>query len=91
MFLDGDGRQLIDVLADRMEKAALSLAFEKAARYRDQISTLRTVLEKQAVHGEQGDLDIIASAIEGQTACIHVTFIRAGQQMGDRTYFPVIP
>ena len=91
MFLNGDGRQLIDVLADRMEKAAVSLAFEKAARYRDQISTLRTVLEKQAVHGEQGDLDIIASAIEGQTACIQVVFIRGGQQIGDRSYFPIMP
>jgi excinuclease ABC subunit C len=50
MFLEGDGRQLIDALAHRMEKASAELNFEKAARYRDQIATLRTVLERQSVH-----------------------------------------
>lgn len=90
MFLEGDGSHLIDALAKRMEKASSELEFEKAARYRDQIATLRTVLEKQSVHGEQGDLDIIACAAEGLTACVHMTFIRHGQQIGDRNYFPVI-
>ncbi|MFM8443655.1 MAG: excinuclease ABC subunit UvrC [Methylococcus sp.] len=90
MFLQGDGRRLIDALAQRMETAAEALNFEKAARYRDQIATLRTVLEKQAVHGEQGDLDILACARQGNAACIQVVFIRGGQQIGDRTFFPII-
>jgi len=90
MFLEGDGRQLIEVLACRMEKAASELRFEKAARYRDQIATLRTVLERQAVHGEQGDVDIIACALQGNAACLHMVFIRGGQQIGDRSYFPAI-
>ena len=90
MFLEGDGSQLIEALARRMEKAASELEFERAARYRDQIATLRTVLEKQSVHGEQGDLDIIACAAEGPSACVQMTFIRHGQQIGDRNYFPAI-
>ena len=90
MFLEGDGSQLIEALAIRMEKAASALEFERAARYRDQIATLRTVLEKQSVHGEQGDLDIIACAAEGPSACVQMTFIRHGQQIGDRNYFPAI-
>ncbi len=88
MFLEGDGNRLIDQLAIRMEKAASTLDFEKAARYRDQIATLRTVLQKQAVHGEQGDLDLIACALRGASSCIQLVFIRGGQQIGDRTYFP---
>jgi len=90
MFLQGDGRRLIDALALRMETAAGELNFEKAARYRDQIATLRTVLEKQAVHGEEGDLDILACARQGGAACIQMVFIRGGQQIGDRTFFPAI-
>ena len=90
MFLQGDGRRLIDELVARMEKASTMLAFEKAARYRDQIASLRTILEKQAVHGEHGDVDIIACALEGRTACVQMVYIRGGQQIGDRTFFPAM-
>ncbi|MGZ8249643.1 MAG: excinuclease ABC subunit UvrC [Methylomagnum sp.] len=90
MFLEGDGRRLIEELASRMERAAGELNFEKAARYRDQIATLRTVLEKQAVHGEHGDVDLIACAMEGSAACVQMTFIRGGQQIGDQTFFPAM-
>ncbi|MEW6039353.1 MAG: excinuclease ABC subunit UvrC [Pseudomonadota bacterium] len=88
LFLEGRGESLIDRLAQRMEQAAQHLEFEKAARYRDQISNLRTVLAKQLVAGEQGDLDMIACAIKGNIACVHVVFIRNGQQIGDRSFFP---
>jgi excinuclease ABC subunit C len=88
MFLEGNGKRLIDDLAGRMEKAAADLHFERAARYRDQIASLRTVLAKQAVHGEHGDIDIIACAIKGNVACVQMLFIRGGQQIGDRAYFP---
>ena len=88
LFLDGDSRQLIETLAERMERASQSLEFERAAHFRDQIATLRTVLEKQAVHGEHGDLDIIACVTQGTAACIQMNFIRRGQQIGDRSYFP---
>jgi excinuclease ABC subunit C len=88
MFLEGNGKRLIDNLAERMEKAAADLQFERAARYRDQIASLRTVLAKQAVHGEHGDVDIIACAIKGNVACVQMLFIRGGQQIGDRAFFP---
>lgn len=90
MFLDGDGSRLINELVSRMETASAALDFERAARYRDQIATLRTVLAKQAVHGEQGDLDIIACAIEGSVACVQMVFVRGGQQIGDRAFFPAM-
>jgi excinuclease ABC subunit C len=88
MFLEGNGTRLIDELVDRMEKASGELQFEKAARYRDQIANLRNVLARQAVSGEQGDLDIVACAIKGSLACVHMLFIRNGQQIGDRSFFP---
>jgi excinuclease ABC subunit C len=88
MFLEGNGKRLIDDLVERMEKAAGDLQFERAARYRDQIASLRTVLAKQAVHGEHGDIDIIACALKGNVACVQMLFIRGGQQIGDRAFFP---
>jgi len=91
MFLNGDGRQLIDALADRMESASKALQFEKAAKYRDQIAGLRIILEKQSVHGEQGDVDLVACALNSGAACIQMVFIRGGQQIGDRTFFPSMP
>ncbi|QSA98450.1 excinuclease ABC subunit UvrC [Methylococcus sp. EFPC2] len=88
MFLEGHGKRLIDELVQRMETAAANLLFEKAARYRDQIANLRAILAKQAVTGEQGDLDIAACAIRGSLACVQMLFIRGGQQIGDRAFFP---
>lgn len=91
MFLEGNGKRLIDDLVARMEKAAADLQFERAARYRDQIASLRTVLAKQAVHGEHGDIDIVACAFKGNIACVQMLFIRGGQQIGDRAFFPTMP
>jgi len=88
MFLEGKGKHLIDELVKRMENASSELRFEQAARYRDQIANLRAILAKQAVTGEQGDLDIVACAIKGHLACVQVMFIRGGQQIGDRAFFP---
>lgn len=88
MFLEGKGDQLIGELVQRMEEAAKNLEFEKAARYRDQIAALRGVLEKQFVHGEQGNLDIIACASGAGLACVQVHFIRNGQHLGDKSFFP---
>ncbi|HWO99457.1 MAG TPA: excinuclease ABC subunit UvrC [Methylococcus sp.] len=88
LFLEGQNDKLIDRLVGRMEEASARLEYEKAARYRDQISALRTVLAKQRVSGEQGDLDILACAIQGRLACVQVFFVRGGQQIGDRAFYP---
>lgn len=88
LLLEGEGGQVIDELGQAMEAAAGRLEFEKAARYRDRIATLRGILQKQFVAGEKGDLDLIACASQGGVACVQVFFIRKGQQLGDRTFFP---
>ncbi len=90
LFLEGKGNQLIDQLIEKMEKASEQLKFEQAAGYRDQISRLRTVLEKHFVHGEKGDVDIIACASRAGVACVQVFFIRNGQNLGNKLYFPKI-
>ena len=88
MFLEGKGGLLIDQLIVKMEQAAANLDFEQAARYRDQIAKLRSVLEKHFVSGEKGDVDIIACASKANVACVQVFFIRNGQHLGNKVFFP---
>ena len=90
LFLEGQGGLLIDRLVQKMESAAEDLAFETAAAYRDQIQRLRAVLEKQCVEGERGDVDIIACASKADAACIQIFFIRNGQNLGNRQFYPQI-
>ena len=88
MFLEGKSDLLIERLIANMEKASASLEFERAAVYRDQIARLRAVLEKNFVSGERGDADIIACAAKANLACIQVFFIRGGQHLGNKQFFP---
>lgn len=90
LFLEGKGGLLIDQLIAKMERAASTLNFESAAYYRNQITKLRTVLEKHFVHGERGDVDIIACASKAGMACVQVFFIRNGQNLGNKLFFPKI-
>ncbi len=90
LFLEGKGSLLIDQLIVNMEQAADKLEYEQAACFRDQILKLRSVLEKHFVHGERGDVDIIACATKAGVACVQVFFIRNGQHLGNKVFFPKI-
>jgi excinuclease ABC subunit C len=88
LYLEGQGGLLIDRLVAKMESASNQLEFEQAAAYRDQIFRLRAVIESQCVEGERGDVDIIACASKGDVACVQVFFIRNGQNLGNRQFYP---
>ncbi|BCO30653.1 UvrABC system protein C [Thiohalobacter sp. COW1] len=90
-FLEGKNTELIDELAQRMEAAAEALEYEQAARYRDQIASLRRVQERQYVSGERGDLDIVAAVQQGGLVCVQVFYIRAGRNLGNKVFFPRAP
>ena len=91
LFLEGKGNQVVDALVARMEQASSELAFEQAALFRDQISSLQKVQERQYVSGERGDLDLIAVALTAGTACVQLFFIRNGRNLGNKVFFPKIP
>ncbi|MCB1616740.1 MAG: excinuclease ABC subunit UvrC [Pseudomonadales bacterium] len=88
LFLEGKEHQLTKLLADRMESASNRLDFETAAMLRDRLAALRRVQEQQHIEGEKGEMDIMAVAIEGGKACVHVLFVRQGRVLGSRSYFP---
>lgn len=91
LFLKGKNQQVIGGLVDKMEKASEALNFEAAARYRDQINALRKVQERQWVAGTQDEMDVFGFAFKGNMACIQVMFIREGQLLGSKAYFPKVP
>jgi excinuclease ABC subunit C len=90
-FLEGRTDEVVSDLAAHMEDAASSLEFERAAALRDQIGTLRRIQQRQYVSGEGGDLDIVACAREGGLSSVQVFFIRAGRNLGNKSFFPKTP
>jgi excinuclease ABC subunit C len=88
LFLRGKSSQLMERLADDMEKAAAELAYEKAAVYRDQIVQLQQVQASQGIEGVSGDLDILAAAVSNGRACVQVLFVRGARVLGSKTYYP---
>ncbi len=90
-FLDGDSDQLIERFVKKMDSASDSLDYEKAAGYRDKIGMLREVSEQQYVSSEDGNVDIVAVSNEGDVACVQVFNIRAGMNLGNKSYFPKLP
>ena len=89
LFLEGKSSAVIDALAERMARAAEELDYEAAARYRDQIASLRHIQDKQYMDSDtSGNLDVIAAAAQGGIGCIQVFTIRQGRNLGNRSYFP---
>ncbi|NOZ53403.1 MAG: excinuclease ABC subunit UvrC [Gammaproteobacteria bacterium] len=88
MFLQGKSVRIIEELVAEMEVAAKALAYEKAARYRDQIASLRRVQEKQYISSEHGNIDVIAAVEKNGVGCVQVFFIRDGRNLGNKTFFP---
>lgn len=90
-FLEGRSDQVIGDLVRRMETAASELRFERAARLRDQIASLRQISEQQYVAGGEGDADIFALAREGGSAAVQIFFVRNGQNLGNTVRYPKLP
>ena len=88
-FLNGNSRDLQQRLSRRMQEASDALAFEAAATFRDRIHALTQIQAHQDINvADLGDADVIAAHQEAGQTCIQVFFFRAGQNFGNRTYFP---
>ncbi|MGQ0524229.1 MAG: excinuclease ABC subunit UvrC, partial [Betaproteobacteria bacterium] len=89
LFLKGRDDEVLERLIARMNAAAEALRYEEAALYRDQISALRKVREKQFVSGEAGgDADIIACARTAGVTCVNLVMVRVGRHLGDKNFYP---
>jgi len=82
-FLNGSYHGVISMLTEKMENAAANMAFEEAAEYRDLLTSVKQIAQKQKItNSDMENKDIIACAIEGEDAVIQVFFIRDGKLMG---------
>lgn len=88
-FLSGRSRDVQDDLVQQMQEASQAEDFEKAALYRDRIKALTAIQSRQIVNIEKlGDADVFAIVRKEGRTCINVFFFRAGQNFGNRSYFP---
>lgn len=88
-FLRGKSRAVIARMAKEMQEASDEMEFERAARLRDRIRALAAVAQEQQINPETLDeADVFALHAEGGQACVQVFFFRAGQNWGNRAYFP---
>ncbi|RIA36019.1 excinuclease ABC subunit C [Ectopseudomonas oleovorans] len=90
MFLDGRSNALSDELSASMEKASMTLEFERAAELRDQIALLRRVQDQQSMEGGTGDVDIVAVMLNPGGACVHLISVRGGRVLGSKNFFPQV-
>lgn len=90
MFLEGRSNALGDELNAAMEKAAMSLEFERAAELRDQIGLLRRVQDQQSMEGGTGDVDVVAAMVNPGGACVHLISVRSGRVLGSKNFFPQV-
>jgi excinuclease ABC subunit C len=88
MFLDGKSNEVVEELGTAMEKASGELEFERAARLRDQIATLKRIQAQHYVQGASADLDVLVCRISSGTVCVSVLFFRNGVNLGSRDFFP---
>ena len=88
-FLTGKSRSVLRRLSADMGEAAEAMDFERAARLRDRIRALSAISMEQSINPETVDeADVFALHAEGGQACVQVFFFRAGQNWGNRAYFP---
>ena len=91
-FLNGNFKDVIKELEQRMTKAAEALDFEEAGECRDLIKNVTKIGERQKITAGGEDKDVIAAAIAKSEAIVQVFFIRDGRLIGrDHFYLKVAP
>ena len=90
-FLNGNYDPILKELEDKMQAASEALEFEKAIEYRELLSSVQQIAQKQKITDTAGDdRDILAAALEEEDAVVQVFFIRGGRLIGrDHFYLKV--
>ena len=88
-FLNGNYGGIIKSLEEKMYQASEDMKFEKAIEYRELLSSVKQIAQKQKItHTDGEDKDIIALARDEEDAVVQVFFIRDGKLIG-RDHFYV--
>ncbi len=88
LFLEGRPTDLSKSLQERMEQAAAAQEYERAARYRDLISTVEQLQERQRIAAAEGDdADVFGYHYENGMLAVNLFHMRAGRILDRREFF----
>ncbi len=88
LFLEGRPTDLSRSLQSRMEQAAAAEEYERAARYRDLISTVEQLQERQRIAGAEGDdADVFGYHYENGMLAVNLFHMRGGRVVDRREFF----
>src|SRR5580704_6737604 len=88
LFLEGRHKDLARSIEQRMESASAQERYEEAAGYRDRLSTLREMEERQKIAAAAGDdTDVIAWYAEPPQVAVNLFHLRGGRVMDRRDFY----
>lgn len=89
--MNGNYDLILKELELKMQEASENLEFEKAIEYRELLSSVQKIAQKQKITDTAGeDRDILAAAVEEEDAVVQVFFIRGGRLIGrDHFYLKI--
>jgi excinuclease ABC subunit C len=88
LFLEGRQSDLSKSLRQRMTRAAEAQEFERAAKYRDLISTVEQLQEKQRIAAAEGDdADVFGYHFENGMLAVNLFHMRGGRVLDRREFF----
>jgi excinuclease ABC subunit C len=88
LFLEGRPTDLSRSLHQRMEQAATAQEYERAARYRDLISTVEQLQERQRIAAAEGDdADVFGYHYENGMLAVNLFHMRGGRVVDRREFF----
>jgi len=88
-FLTGKSRAVQDRLAREMQEASERMDFETAAQLRDRLRAMSQIHARQGINpGSFSNADVFAVHQAAGETCVQVFFFRAGQNWGNRPFFP---
>jgi excinuclease ABC subunit C len=86
-FLDGETDTIVHRLEDQMRSAADNLEYERAARVRDRLASVRKAIERQQMVADRNeDLDVIGIAEDDLEAAVQAFFVRRGRVVGRKGF-----
>jgi excinuclease ABC subunit C len=88
LFLEGRPTDLSRSLHARMEQAAADQEYERAARYRDLISTVEQLQERQRMAAAEGDdADVFGYHYQNGMLAVNLFHMRGGKMVDRREFF----
>ena len=88
LFLEGRATDLSRSLRERMANAAETEEYERAAKYRDLISTVEQLQEKQRIAAVEGDdADVFGYHYENDMLAVNLFHMRGGRVLDRREFF----